>query len=266
MSSSFVAVDATQYEQMMGRFSRLLARQFIAFAGLRDEERVVDVGCGTGNLTFELLEAAQGLSLTGIDYSPVFLAAARAKPGAAAITFEQGDAAALPFADASFDRALSLLVLHFVPEARRAVAEMRRVVRSGGVAAAAVWDASGGFTTQRMFWDTLAGLLPSAEAGRAASSSRPLTRPGEMRQAFIEAGLIEVDETTLTIRMDYARFDDFWAPIAGGEGPLGAYLSRLTSDERKIALDAVKRAYEGGAPDGPRSFAASAWACRARVP
>jgi SAM-dependent methyltransferase len=262
MSSSFTAVDATQYEQMMGRFSRLLARQFIAFAGLRDGERVIDVGCGTGSLTYELLDAAKGLSLTGVDYSPVFLAAARAKPGAAAVKFEQGDAAALPMGDASFDRALSLLVLHFVPEAGRAVAEMRRVVRPGGTVAAAVWDASGGFTSQRMFWDTVACLL----AGRAQAFSRPMTRPGEMRQAFMAAGLIDVEEATLTIRMDYAGFGDFWAPIAAGEGPLGAYVMRLAPDERNIATDAVRRAYQGGTPDGPRSFAASAWACRALVP
>jgi SAM-dependent methyltransferase len=266
MSSSFTAVDASQYEQMMGRFSRVLARQFIGFAGLRDGEAVIDVGCGTGNLTFELLAAAKDLAVTAVDYSPIFLAAARAKPGADAVRFEQGDAAALPMGDASFDRALSLLVLHFVPESARALAEMRRVVRPGGTVAAAVWDMRGGYYAQRMFWDTAACLLPSGEAARAKAYSRPLTGPGEMRQAFIAAGLADVVETALTIRMEYACFDEYWAPIAGGEGPIGAYVTQLEPEDRAVIGAAVKLAYEGGAADGPRSFAASAWACRASVP
>src|SRR5580692_4053407 len=132
MSSTFVAVDAAQYEQMMGRWSRELAPLFLDFAGVRDGESIIDVGCGTGSLIFTLLDAARDLRLTGVDYAPVFLEAARAKPKAASVRFEQADATALPFEDASFDRALSLLVLHFVPESRRALAEMRRVVKPGG--------------------------------------------------------------------------------------------------------------------------------------
>jgi hypothetical protein len=143
---------------------------------------------------------------------------------------------------------------------------MRRVVRRGGTVAAAVWDGRGGLLIHRLFWDTIACVLPSGEAGRARAYSRPMTEPGELREAFAAAGLLDVRETTLTIRMDYACFDDLWAPIAGGEGPMGAYLAQLPPDERERGTCAVKRAYEGGAPDGPRSFTASAWACRGLVP
>jgi SAM-dependent methyltransferase len=266
MSSTFTALDAGQYEQMMGRWSRVLARQFIAFAGPGDGEAVIDVGCGTGSLTFELLAAAKHLAVTAIDYSPVYLAAARAHPAAKSVTFLEADATALPMADASFDRALSLLVLQFVPQAKRAIDEMRRVVRPDGTVAAAVWDMRGGFLMQRLFWDAMACVVPSGEAGRARAYSRPLTGKGELVAAFHAAGLVDTVDTSLTIRMEYSCFDDLWRPIAGGEGPMGAYVSQLSPGERATGTAAVKRAYEGGAPDGPRSFVASAWACRGRVP
>ncbi len=266
MSSTFVAVDAAQYEQMMGRWSRDLAARFIEFAGVRDGESVLDVGCGTGSLTYALLDAAHGLRLTGIDQAPVFLDAARTKPKAASVRFEQGDATALPFEDASFDRALSLLVLHFVPEFQRALAEMRRVVKPGGTVGAAVWDGGGGYLAQRLFWDTAACLLPSGEQGRKRAFSRPLSRKGEMRTAFVESGFSDVLDTSLTIRMNYAGFADYWGPIAAGEGPLGAFFQKLDAKEKATVERGVRAAFEGGAPDGPRSFTASAWACAGRVP
>ncbi|MBV9112490.1 MAG: methyltransferase domain-containing protein [Hyphomicrobiales bacterium] len=266
MSSTFVAVDAAQYEQIMGRWSRELASLFIDFVGVRDGESIIDVGCGTGSLTFALLDAARDLRLTAIDYSPVFLDAARAKPKAASVRFEEADATALPFSDASFDRALSLLVLHFVPESQRALAEMRRVVKPGGRVGAAVWDGGGGYLAQRMFWDTAACLVPAGEDGRKRAYSRPLSRKGEMRAAFVESGFADVIDTSLTIRMNYSAFADYWQPIAGGEGPPGAFFKKLDANERAILERGVRAAYEGGAPDGPRSFIASAWACAGRVP
>jgi ubiquinone/menaquinone biosynthesis C-methylase UbiE len=233
MSSTFTAIDAGQYEQMMGRWSRVLARQFIAFAGPGDGEAVIDVGCGTGSLTFELLSAAKHLTVTAVDYSPVYLAAARAHPAAKSVKFLEADATALPVADASFDRALSLLVLQFVPEATRAVDEMRRVVSPGGTVAAAVWDMRGGFLMQRLFWDAMARVVPSGEAGRARAYSRPLTGKGELIAAFNAAGLVNTVDTSLTIRMEYSCFDDLWRPIAGGEGPMGAYLLQLSPSEAR---------------------------------
>jgi SAM-dependent methyltransferase len=266
MVSTFTAVDAGHYEQMMGRWSRILARQFIAFAGVLDGEHILDVGCGTGSLTLQLIDQLADLSVEAIDYSPVYLAAAKAKPGLAGVSFAQGDASQLPQADACFDRALSLLVLQFVPEAARAITEMRRVVRPGGTVAAAVWDMQGGFLMQRLFWDTAACVTSDGEAMRARAYSRPLTANGEMRAAFVAAGLADVAATALTIRMEYASFDDYWAPIDSGEGPMGAYIGQLPVQERGRLTDAVRRAFLGGGTDGPRGFLASAWACRGTVP
>jgi len=266
MASSFNVHSADGYEQLMGRWSRRLAIPFIEFAGVRDGERVLDVGCGTGSLTFALPEAADIGEVRAIDYSPVFVEEAARRNADARIRIGQGDACAIPFPDAAFDRALSLLVLHFVPEAGKAVDEMRRVVRPGGVVAAAVWDHLGGLPVMRLMWDTVAMLDESAVEKRSRYCFQPMMQPNEMRDAFVKHGLTDVEQASLTIRMDYQSFDDFWAPIAAGEGPLGAYVTSLDAALRKKTDTAVRAAYEAGRPDGPRSFAAVAWACKGVVP
>jgi len=266
MTSSFTVRSATGYERLMGRWSRKLAVLFIDFAGLADGERVVDVGCGTGSLTFALPEAANVAEIAAFDYSPVFVEEAKRRNSDSRITIQQGDACAIPFPDGRFDRALSLLVLHFVPDAGKAVAEMRRVVRPGGVVAAAVWDHLGGMPGMRMMWDTVAVLDESANLPRGQYCFQPMMRPDEMRNSFVEHGLVNVEQTSLLIRMEYDSFEDYWEPIAAGEGPLGKYVTSLEPSRRAKADQAVRAAYEGGQPDGSRSFVAVAWACRGVVP
>jgi ubiquinone/menaquinone biosynthesis C-methylase UbiE len=221
MTSSFNVRKASGYEQLMGRWSRRLAPLFIDFAGLKEGERVLDVGCGTGSLTLALPKAANVAEIVGVDYSPVFVEEARRRNDDARISIQQADACALPFPDGRFDRALSLLVLHFVPETSKAVGEMRRVVRPGGVVAAAVWDHLGGMSVMRMVLDTMAPLDEAAGRLRKHYCFQPMMRPGEMRETFIAEGLREVEEGWLLIRMDYQSFEDFWEPITAGEGPLG---------------------------------------------
>jgi ubiquinone/menaquinone biosynthesis C-methylase UbiE len=264
MASIFTVHAASGYEQLMGRWSRRLATGFIDFAGLAPGERILDVGCGTGSLTFELAKSADLTEIQAIDFSPVFVEAARARNTDPRISFQQADATALPFADETFDRALALLVLHFVPEAGKAVAEMRRVVRPGGVVAAVVWDHYGGMPGFRMMVDTVAALSESGRQMRSRFCFQPMVQPGEMKQSFIDQGLADVTETQLTIRMDYENFDDYWAPIAAGEGPLGRYMT-LDAAERTRVEAAVRDAYQAGRPDGSRSFASVAWACRGIV-
>jgi ubiquinone/menaquinone biosynthesis C-methylase UbiE len=266
MTSSFNVHKASGYEQLMGRWSRILAPQFITFAGVKAGERILDVGCGTGSLTFALPVAANVAEIAAIDYAPVFVEEAQKRNKDPRISIRQADACTLPFPDGHFDRALSLLVLHFVPETAKAVSEMRRVVRPGGMVAAAVWDHLGGLPVMRMVLDTLAPLDEAAERLRSHYCFQPMMRPSEMRQAFIAQGLVNVVETSLLIRMDYESFDDFWAPIAAGEGPLGKYVAALDKPRRTKADQAVRAAYLAGEPDGRRSYAAVAWACRGSVP
>jgi ubiquinone/menaquinone biosynthesis C-methylase UbiE len=266
MSSTYQARNADAYEHFMGRWSRRLAKSFIAFAGLADGERILDVGCGTGSLAFALAEAANLKKVAAIDASEIYLDAARAKNKDPRISFERADACALPFEDACFDRAMSLLVLQFVPETERAVCEMCRVVRPGGIVAAAVWDAFGGMPNQRMFWDTAAVLDPAAAVARGEHYFRPMTQPNELKETWTRLGLQQVEATELMIRMEFSDFADFWTPISAGEAALGKYVAGI-SDEKKQRLEqALRAAYEGNRPDGPRSFAAVAWACRGVVP
>ncbi|MDX8509730.1 class I SAM-dependent methyltransferase [Mesorhizobium captivum] len=266
MTSIFTVHEASGYEQLMGRWSRRLAPLFIDFAGLAGGEKILDVGCGTGSLTFELAKSAALAEIQAIDFSAVFVEAARQLNTDPRITIQQADATALPFADNAFDRALALLVLHFVPEAGKAVAEMRRVVRPGGVVAAVVWDHLGGMPGMRMMIDTVAALGESGRQMRNRYCFQPMMQPGEMKRTFVEQGLASVAETELMIRMDYENFDDYWAPIGAGEGPLGKYMTTLDGAERARVEAAVRDAYQAGRPDGPRSFANVAWACRGIVP
>jgi ubiquinone/menaquinone biosynthesis C-methylase UbiE len=267
-SSTFTASDGDAYEVQMGRWSRRLAEPFLDFAGPLDgDQQVLDVGCGTGSLSLAMIGRSTAARVCGLDFSDAYVSYAQRRAGGdPRLAFRVGDACAMPFDDASFDRVLSLLMLHFVPQAPAAVAEMRRVARPGAVAAAAVWDARGGTVAHRLFLDTAAMLDPRADAQRARACTRPMTRPGELAAAWRAAGFDEVRETLLTIRMDYASFEDFWAPYCGGQGPGADYVASLEPAAAELLREHVRRAYLDGESDGPRSYAASAWAVRGIAP
>ena len=262
-SSTFAATDGAAYEQVMGRWSRRLAEPFLDFAGPVAGD-CLDLGCGTGSLTAAILRRAPATRVTGLDFSPEYVACAQARPDTAGAEFRVGDACELPFPERRFDRVLSLLMLHFVPRAPDAVAEMRRVTRPGGVAAATVWDARGGMIANRLFWDTAAMFDPAADRLRAQNYVRPMTRPGELAAAWRTAGFADVAEAYLTIRMEFAGFDDFWGPYLAGQGT--AYVAGLDPATRERLREHVRRAYLDGEGDGPRSYACSAWAVRGVAP
>lgn len=265
-SSTFKAADGDGYELLMGRWSRRLAGPFLDFVGTADGERVRDVGCGTGGLAFALAQRCRVQELRGIDMSPAYIEHAARRNPDPGIVFQVGDACALEFPDDSFDRVLSLLVLHFVPKADQAIAEMRRVARPGSVVGAAVWDARGGFVANRMFFDTAAALDPKASERRARNYTRPMTRPGELTKAWFTAGFSDVVEAALSIRMEFASFDDYWAPYEGRDGPGAEYIATLGDAERARLRDAVRSAYIDAEADGPRSYAALAWAVKGIAP
>jgi SAM-dependent methyltransferase len=267
MPTVYNARDAGNYERLMGRWSRRLAPLFIEHAGVADGEELLEIGCGTGSLTFALAEATAFARLTAIDQSEAYLAAAQAKNRDSRIRLELGDGCALRFADASFDRTLSMLVLpSVVPEPEQMIAEMRRVTRPGGVVAAAFWDTPGGTPHQRMFWDTAAALDQGAGAARDSTLSRPIYAPGALPRMWAEAGLVDIDEHSLMIRMKFADFADYWAPFASGEGGLGAYVATLDVARRDRLERHLRDAYMTGRPDGERSFVAVALSCRGVMP
>jgi SAM-dependent methyltransferase len=180
--------------------------------------------------------------------------------------FETGNATALRFEDRTFAASAAQLVLNFVPDAGAAASEMRRVTRPGGTVAATVWDFRGGLVYQRLFWDTAAGIDPKAGDARDRLFSSELGLPGGLPNLFRVAGLKEVQQASLTIRMKYANFDDYWRPLLGGQGPVGTYVASLAGNLRLNVEDAVRRAYCSGSPDGERSLTATAWAVRGTVP
>ena len=262
VSSTFAAADGDGYELVMGRWSNRLAMPFLDFAGTRDGERVLDVGCGTGHLAQAIVERSMPSEVRAIDFAPAYIDYAKSRSRDLRVVFEVGDACAMTFADHTFDRVLSLLVLHFVPQTAQAISEMRRVTKPGGVVAAAVWDVRGGFVANRIFFDTAAALDPKANDRRARNYTRPMTKPGELATAWREAGLHDVVESTLSIRMEFTSFEDYWAPYDGREGPAAEYVASLGKAERSRLIDALRAAYLDGEPDGLRSYAALAWAVR----
>jgi SAM-dependent methyltransferase len=261
-TESFLANDGDAYELQMGRWSWRLALPLIDFAGIDRAARVLDVGCGTGNLAICLARNPAIGSVIGLDLAPSYIEHAKRGNCDSRLTFEVGDACALQFADAYFDHSLSMLALQFAPDADLAIREMKRVTRPGGTVAAATWDTRGGFVALRMIFDAAAILDPRGQEARARAYTRPLSRPGNLAQAWRAAGLNDVAQDTRTIRMDYVSFADFWAPACGSEGPIAAFVGSLDSAAKTRLHDAVQRAYLDGEPDGPRSYAATAWVVR----
>lgn len=267
MPASYAANDPEAYEQMMGRWSRKLAPQFVAFAAPHNPATILDVGCGTGNLAVALASHFRDAKVTGVDQSRSFLASARSlAPESGRLSFDEGDATALPFADHSFDATLSLLVINFIPDAERAVREMVRVTKPGGTVAASVWDYPGGFSIVRLLADTAAALDPSGEAYRARQFSARFTGVDELATEWTRLGLRNVEQTTLMIRMEFESFDDYWKPWLGGQGTAGAYVTSLSDDKRSRLEHHLRLAYLGGRADGRRSFTAAAWAVRGTKP
>jgi SAM-dependent methyltransferase len=246
-------VSDTAYDNFMGRYSMRLAPAFADFAGVHAGQDVLDVGAGTGALTVEL--ARLGAQVAAIDPSPSFAASlARRLPD---VDVRQGPAEELPWPDESFDAALAQLVLTFMNDAPRGVAEMRRVVRRGGVVATCMWDRDGMEMlaavnrTQRALADESA----TTEA-RTAYRSR-----AEIEGLFAGDGFDDVRTELLEVEAEYTGFDEFWGAFGGFVGPAGAWLKTLSDERRAAARDELYR--QLGGPAGTFSLSGRAWATRA---
>jgi ubiquinone/menaquinone biosynthesis C-methylase UbiE len=266
MTSTFLATDGNGYELQMGRWSRRLAPLLVDFAGIASADRVLDVGCGTGNLAVCLAGSPAIGGICGIDLSPVYVEHARRANDDPRLSFEVGDACALPFGDSCFDHSLSMLALQFTPDTDLAVREMRRVTRPGGTMAAATWDTRGGFVAFRIICDAAAILDGCGSEWRARAYTRPLSRPGDLARAWHDASLVNVAQEMRTIRMDFESFSDFWMPAEGGEGPIAEFVGTMDDKARSRLRDVVRLAYLDGEDDGPRSYAATAWVVKGQVP
>jgi SAM-dependent methyltransferase len=257
--------NAVAYEKLMGRWSERLAPLFLAFSGVPEGGRILDVGCGTGALVDAVARRVSGSSIVGIDPSRPFIEYARHRFPELRFSFECGDSMALPYADASFDCSLSLLVFMFIPDPNKAASEMRRVTRPSGIVAACVWNSGGaGMEMGQIFWEEAGKLFPAETAGRSGRTH--CNREGELTKVWCAAGLENVEEVALEICTDFSSFDDYWAPYNRGVGPQGVFNERLSSAQRDLLRKALRSRLLGDGPDGPIPLRKAAWAVRGTVP
>ena len=252
------------YEHFMGRWSRLLAPRFIAFAGVKNGHRVLDVGTGTGSPAAAVEVGMPESEIVGIDPSAAFIAYAQKNAKSTRARFEVGDAQALKFKDASFDHTLALLVMNFIPDHDKAIAEMRRVTRAQGIVSACVWDYDAGMQMLRFFWDEAVALDPAIEP--KDERHMKLSRQGQLGDLWRKAGLINVQEAPLVIDQAYPSFNDYWGSFTKGTGPGGAYVVSLSEDRRQQLEARMRKRLLGDRQDGPFTLTARAWCVRGEVP
>jgi SAM-dependent methyltransferase len=252
--SFFTAADA--YDRFMGRYSSLLAAQLAHYAGVQSGQRVVEVGCGPGALTSELVQRLGASAVVAVDPSEPFVAAARERhPG---VDVRQAAAEELPFADGEFDAALAQLVVHFMADPVRGLSEMARVTRAGGVVCACVWDHAGDQSPLSPFWQAVEELDPGADSEANFAG----TREGHLTELFREAGLREVEETALPVHLEHQTFEEWWEPFTLGVGPAGAYFAALDPTGQAELREACRQRL----PEPPFTLSARAWTARGESP
>jgi SAM-dependent methyltransferase len=252
------------YERQMGRWSRQLAPLFIEFAGVEEGDSVLDVGCGTGSLTMTISRLTKAAKIVGIDASKSFIKYAGAHCADPRVTFVTGDAQHLAYPDVSFDRCLSLLAINQIPDTPKAVNEMRRVTKPGGVIATAMWDGTGGNEFNDCMWDVAVSLDSAVE--RPAEKHGSYSSPAALSALWTDAGLTSIEVKDLKISCGFASFEEFWKRYLEGQGPGAAYVVALSEDRRATLRQRLRERVLSRQRDGAFALEAKAWAVRGLVP
>ena len=246
------------YDRFMGRYSHLLAPQFADFCGVREGQRLLDVGCGPGAFTGVAAELLGPSAVVAVDPAPSFVAACRQRyPD---VDVRAGAAEDLPVDDASFDRAVAQLVIHFVTDPARSVAEMTRVVRPGGVVGVCVWHSTDSMGLLHVVGQARAAVEPPD----AEPEDRPFGHEGELAALLSGAGLVDVTDAPLTVTVGYSGFEELWSSLREGIGPAGAYVVSLGPEARETYRAALFDLV--GRPEGGFTLDATALAARGVVP
>lgn len=256
--------SAEKYERQMGRWSRQLAPLLIEFASIPVGAVVLDVGCGTGSLTTALARLTQAAQIVGIDASGSFIEYARSHTIDPRMTFIAGDARELTYPDDSFDCCLCLLAINHIADAPRAVREMRRVTKKGGVVATAMWDGTGGNPFNDCFWDAAIALDPSV--ARASERQGAYSSAQALSSLWQSAGLDQVKTKRLGMAVGFGSFAELWNRYLEGQGPSAAYVAALPENRRKALKEKLREIVLRNRSEGEFSLQASAWAVRGVVP
>jgi SAM-dependent methyltransferase len=246
------AVPADAYDRFMGRYSVPLSPLLADVAGVDEGQRVLDVGCGPGALTIELVERTGASAVSAVDPSEPFVAAVGERhPG---VDVRQASAEDLPFPDATFDATLAQLVVHFMSDPPAGIAEMKRVTRTGGVVAACVWDHGGGRGPISPLWAAAREVDPTVTGeSRLEGSNRH-----DLSRLFKAAGLREIQETELSVSVEHPTFEEWWQPYELAVGPAGKYVAGLGTERR----EAVRERCRVLLPEPPFVLTAYAWTAR----
>ena len=252
--------SGTAYEGYIGRWSRLVAPEFVDWLAQPAGIRWLDVGCGTGILARTIVERTDPACVVGVDPAQPFVDYARQAVPDPRVTFRIGSADATGCDDASTDAVVAGLVLNFVPDLGAALAEALRVVRPGGIVAGYVWDYANGMQLLRRFFDAAIALDPGMRA-HDEGVRFPITHEGRLATALESAGLVDVDQRPIDVPMVFRDFDDLWAPFLRGTGPAPAYVASLAEPARQALRDTL-RASLTEEPNGTIRLNARAWAVR----
>jgi SAM-dependent methyltransferase len=250
------------YDLWMGRWSSLLAEEFLKWLEIPVGLRWLDVCCGSGAVTEVIAERDAPQNIVGIDISPQQIDFARRHRARTNVTFEIADATVLPFPDASFDVAVCGLGLHYLPNPSRGLGEFCRVIRPSGTVAVYVWDYARAGTFLREFWD--AAIAVDREAADSDQSRRfPMCNPEGLQSLFEQAELQDIDVHALDIVTSFSSFEDYWEPLLTGQGSAPNYLA---TRDKSVHAAIRERLREALPKEGTIELPARAWAIRGRRP
>jgi ubiquinone/menaquinone biosynthesis C-methylase UbiE len=231
--------SADAYERFMGRWSRTLARRFLAWLQVSKGKNWLEIGCGTGALTSTICDTAAPRSVTAVDTSAEFVAYCSAHLTYAQLQVLQASTDALPIREEGYDAVVSSLVLNFLPDPVRGLQNMRLVSSPDGLVAACVWDYSKGMEFLRLFWDASLAGNPKAAAYDEASRF-PLCQPDALKSAFEYAGFARVEITSLSVPTVFTDFEDYWSSLSLGTGPAPSYVASLSVADREALAQELR--------------------------